>query len=59
MLIFSLYASESLRDFYLLFTLYGWRDLKLRYCLVKVGLGYTNGFNLLSARFFSTSRKVR
>ena len=41
----------------LFFTLYGWWGLKLRYCLVKVGLQYTDDLNPCSVRVTNTSRK--
>ena len=39
------------------FTLYGWWELKLRYCPVKVGLQYTNDLNPCSVCVTNTLRK--
>ena len=40
-----------------LFTFYGWWELKLRYCPVKVGLRYTDDLNPCSVRVANTLRK--
>ena len=39
------------------FTVYGWWELKLRYCPVKVGLRYTDDLNPCSVRVTNTSGK--
>ena len=39
------------------FTLYGWWELKLRYCPVKVGLRYTDDLNPCSVCITNTPRK--
>ena len=39
------------------FTLYGWWELKFRYCPVKVGLQYTDDLNSCSASTTNMSRK--
>ena len=39
------------------FIVYGWWELKLRYCPVKVGLRYTDDLNPWSVRVTNTSRK--
>ena len=39
------------------FTIYGWRELKLKYCPVKVGLRYTDDQNPCSVHVTNTSRK--
>ena len=39
------------------FTVYGWWELKLRYCRVKVGLRYTDDRNSCSVRITNTSSK--
>ena len=39
------------------FTLCGWWELKLRYCLVKVGLRYPDDLNLCSVRVTNSLRK--